>query len=104
VHNFEVACLFRLALEKGSASLTTVEGEVTLETCHKWLCRDDQIVWVGCVTGSLEENDYPIKLAAVGFKQIDLEPTRVYNVDDARESPAGQNFDMGILLASDQSY
>jgi ubiquinone/menaquinone biosynthesis C-methylase UbiE len=48
-------------------------------------------LWVGCVAGCLEENDYRTKLAAAGFEQIDLEPTRAYNVDDAREFLAGQN-------------
>jgi len=55
--------------------------------------RKSLLLWVGCVAGSLEENDYRTKLAAAGFEQIDLEPTRVYNVDDAREFLAGQNID-----------
>ena len=53
--------------------------------------RKSLLLWVGCVAGSLEENDYRTKLAAAGFEQIDLEPTRVYNVNDAREFLAGQN-------------
>src|SRR6202171_4259044 len=52
--------------------------------------RKSLLLWVGCVAGSLEENDYRTKLAAAGFEQIELEPTRVYNVD-AREFLAGQN-------------
>jgi arsenite methyltransferase len=59
--------------------------------------RKSLLLWVGCVAGSLEENDYRIKLAAAGFEQIDLEPTRVYNVDDAREFLAGQNIDVDAI-------
>jgi arsenite methyltransferase len=59
--------------------------------------RKSILLWVGCVAGSLEENDYRTKLAAAGFEQIDLEPTRVYNVDDAREFLAGQNLDVDAI-------
>ena len=59
--------------------------------------RKSLLLWVGCVAGSLEENDYRIKLAAAGFEQIDLEPTRVYNVDDARGFLAGQNIDVDAI-------
>ena len=59
--------------------------------------RKSLLLWVGCVAGSLEENDYRAKLAAAGFEQIDVEPTRVYNVDDAREFLAGQNIDVDAI-------
>jgi SAM-dependent methyltransferase len=59
--------------------------------------RNSLLLWVGCVAGSLEESDYRTKLAAAGFEQIDLEPTRVYNVDDAREFLAGQNIDVDAI-------
>jgi hypothetical protein len=59
--------------------------------------RNSLLLWVGCVAGSLEENDYRAKLAAAGFEQIDLEPTRVYNVDDAREFLTGQNIDVDAI-------
>ncbi len=59
--------------------------------------RKSLLLWVGCVAGALEENDYRTKLAAAGFEQIDLEPTRVYNVDDAREFLAGQNIDVDAI-------
>src|SRR5580704_6331133 len=59
--------------------------------------RKSLLLWVGCVAGSLEENDYRTKLGAAGFEQIDLEPTRVYNVDDAREFLAGQNIDVDAI-------
>ena len=59
--------------------------------------RKSLLLWVGCVAGSLEENDYRSKLAAAGFEQIDLEPTRVYNLKDAREFLAGQNIDVDAI-------
>jgi hypothetical protein len=42
------------------------------------------LLWVGCIAGALEENDYLSKLASAGFEQTSIEPTRVYNVEDAR--------------------
>ena len=42
-------------------------------------------LWVGCIAGTLEEADYQYKLAAAGFEQIGLEPTRVYRAEDARD-------------------
>src|SRR6202161_2548523 len=59
--------------------------------------RKSLLLWVGCGAGSLEENDYRTKLSAAGFEQIDLEPTRVYNVNDAREFLAGQNIDVDAI-------
>ena len=47
--------------------------------------RKSVLLWVGCVAGALEESGYQSKLAAAGFEQISIGPTRVYRVDDARE-------------------
>jgi arsenite methyltransferase len=41
-------------------------------------------LWVGCVAGALSEDDYLRLLAAAGFEQTSLEPTRVYQVQDAK--------------------
>ena len=46
--------------------------------------RKSVLLWVGCVAGAMEENEYRTKLASVGFEQIELEPTRVYRIEDAR--------------------
>jgi ubiquinone/menaquinone biosynthesis C-methylase UbiE len=59
--------------------------------------RQSVLLWVGCVAGALEENDYRNKLAAAGFEQIDLEPTRIYRVEDAREFLSGQNIDVDAI-------
>jgi SAM-dependent methyltransferase len=47
--------------------------------------RRSVLLWVGCVAGALDESEYIDKLAAAGFEQIGIEPTRVYRVADARE-------------------
>jgi arsenite methyltransferase len=56
--------------------------------------RKNVLLWVGCVAGALEENQYRTKLTAAGFEQIDLEPTRIYRIEDAREFLSGQNIDV----------
>jgi arsenite methyltransferase len=42
-------------------------------------------LWVGCVAGALEESAYREKLAAAGFDTVDVEPTRIYQANDARQ-------------------
>ncbi len=46
--------------------------------------RQSMQLWVGCMAGALEEQDYRNKLAAAGFGEIDIEPTRIYRAEDAR--------------------
>jgi SAM-dependent methyltransferase len=59
--------------------------------------RKNVLLWVGCVAGAMEETEYKTKLASAGFEQIEVEPTRVYRVEDAREFLAGQNFDVDAI-------
>jgi arsenite methyltransferase len=59
--------------------------------------RKSVLLWVGCIAGALEESEYRAKLAAAGFEHIDVEPTRVYRVEDAREFLAGQGLDVDAL-------
>jgi arsenite methyltransferase len=59
--------------------------------------RKSVLLWVGCVAGALDENDYRAKLASAGFEQIDLEPTRIYRLEDAREFLSGQNIDVDAI-------
>jgi arsenite methyltransferase len=47
--------------------------------------RQSMLLWVGCIAGALEENEYLAKLSAAGFEEVSVEPTRVYNVEDARQ-------------------
>jgi arsenite methyltransferase len=57
--------------------------------------RQQVLLWVGCIAGALDEADYKNKLKSAGFEQIEVEPTRVYKIEDAREflSSAGVNVD-----------
>src|SRR5438067_1630964 len=45
---------------------------------------------VGCIAGALQEEEYKAKLTAAGFAAIEIEPTRVYDVEDARAFLSGQ--------------
>ena len=59
--------------------------------------RQSMLLWVGCLAGALEENDYRKKLVAAGFVHVDLEPTRIYRVEDAREFLAGAGVDVDAI-------
>jgi len=54
-------------------------------------------LWIGCVAGALEEQEYREKLAKAGFEAIDVEPTRVYKAEDAREFLARGGFDVEAI-------
>jgi arsenite methyltransferase len=59
--------------------------------------RQSVLLWVGCVAGALDENEYRIKLASAGFEKIEIEPTRVYRAEDAREFFFSQNMDVDAI-------
>ncbi len=59
--------------------------------------RKSVLLWVGCIAGALEENDYLSKLKAAGFGDAEVEPTRVYHVEDAHEFLSGQGFDVDAI-------
>jgi arsenite methyltransferase len=46
--------------------------------------RESMLLWVGCIAGALEREDYRTKLIAAGFADISFETTRTYNIEDAR--------------------
>jgi SAM-dependent methyltransferase len=54
-------------------------------------------LWVGCVAGALDESEYRTKLAAAGFEDIEIEPTRVYSVADARQFLTAQGIDVDAM-------
>ena len=54
-------------------------------------------LWAGCVAGALSEEDYLEKLAKAGFDNIDIEATRVYNIDDARAFLSNRGLDVDEL-------
>jgi ubiquinone/menaquinone biosynthesis C-methylase UbiE len=62
-----------------AVSDVVVRGEVQAEI------RKSMELWVGCIAGALEENEYREKLARAGFENVDVEATRVYRADEARD-------------------
>ena len=84
---------FRVLKPGGRFAVSDVvtRGEIAPEI------RRSVLLWVGCVAGALDERDYRDKLAAAGFEQISIEPTRVYRVEDAREFLQGQGIDADAL-------
>jgi SAM-dependent methyltransferase len=54
-------------------------------------------LWIGCVAGALDESEYRAKLARAGFEAVEIEPTRVYRVEDAREFLAGKGVDAAAI-------
>jgi hypothetical protein len=55
------------------------------------------LLWVGCIAGALEDRHYVEKLAKAGFGDIDVAPTRVYNIEDARAFLSGQGIDVDAI-------
>jgi arsenite methyltransferase len=71
---------FRVLRPGGRFAVSDVvtRGQVPAEV------RQSMLLWVGCIAGALDEGDYRSKLASAGFTDIDLEPTRTYDIEDAR--------------------
>ena len=55
--------------------------------------RRNMELWVGCVAGALEEQEYRALLADAGFEDVDVEVTRVYAADDAAAFLEGSGLD-----------
>ena len=55
-----------------------VRGDVPVDI------RRSMELWVGCIAGALEEREFDAKLRAAGFADVEVEPWRIYNVEDAR--------------------
>jgi SAM-dependent methyltransferase len=70
-----------------AVSDVVVHGEVPAEI------RRNVELWIGCVAGALENDGYRGKLAKAGFERIDLEPTRIYRAEDARDFLASKGLD-----------
>ena len=54
-------------------------------------------LWIGCIAGALHEDEYKSLLAEAGFEGVDIEPTRIYRLDDARDFLADAGIDVGSL-------
>lgn len=84
---------FRVLKPGGRLAVSDVvtRGEMPAEI------RKSVLLWVGCVAGALEENEYRQKLSASGFERIEVEPTRIYRVEDAREFLAAEGVDVEAI-------
>lgn len=56
-------------------------------------------LWVGCVAGALAETEFKDLLAEIGFEDPEIEPTRVYQLEDARDFLAAAGLDVDSLAA-----
>ena len=74
-----------------AVSDVVVHGEVPEEM------RQNMMLWVGCIAGALQDTEYSSKLAAAGFEEIDIEPTRLYKTEDAREFLKDQGVDVDAM-------
>jgi ubiquinone/menaquinone biosynthesis C-methylase UbiE len=86
---------FRVLKPGGRLAVSDVvtRGEIAPEV------RQSVLAWVGCIAGALEENEYRVKLQAAGFEQIEMEPTRIYRVEDAREFLSASGIDVDAIAA-----
>jgi arsenite methyltransferase len=74
-----------------AVSDVVVRGDVPREV------REHMLLWVGCIAGALEDSDYFAKLAKAGFENIDIEPTRVYDIEDARAFLSTEGIDVETI-------
>jgi len=81
---------FRVLKPGGRFAVSDVvtRGDVPAEV------RRNMLLWVGCIAGALQDSEYADKLTAVGFERVEIEPTRVYNIEDARGFLQGQGIDV----------
>lgn len=84
---------FRVLKPGGRFAVSDVvtHGEVPEEV------RQNMLMWVGCIAGALQDYQYVAKLAKAGFDAIDIEPTRVYSIEDARAFLSGQGIDVDAM-------
>jgi arsenite methyltransferase len=81
---------FRVLKPNGrfAVSDVVVRGEIPADV------RRSMELWVGCVAGALGDLEYASKLKAAGFVDVDVEPWRVYQIEDARAFLAGAGLDV----------
>ncbi len=74
-----------------AVSDVVVRGEVPAEV------RKNVELWTGCIAGALRDTEYADKLTAAGFGKVEIEPTRIYSVEDARQFLAGEGIDVDAI-------
>ncbi len=86
---------FRVLKPSGRFAVSDV---VTRGAIPEGICRN-VLLWAGCIAGALDENDYRMRLAAAGFEAIGIEPTRIYDVEDAREFLTSKGVDVDAIAS-----
>jgi SAM-dependent methyltransferase len=76
-----------------AVSDVVVRGDVPAEI------RRDMELWVGCIAGAMKDSEYSDTLAKAGFEQIEIEPTRVYDIEDARAFLSGRGRDVEVFAS-----
>lgn len=74
-----------------AVSDVVIRGEVPSDV------RRSMELWVGCVAGALSEEEYRHRLQEAGFEQIGIEPTRIYEFEDAKAFLGGAGLDSEVL-------
>jgi arsenite methyltransferase len=75
-----------------AVSDVVVKGEVPEQI------RKNMELWVGCVAGALSEDEYTSKLTRTGFETIEIEPTRIYDIEDARTFLSTHGVDVDAVI------
>jgi arsenite methyltransferase len=85
---------FRVLRRGGRFAVSDVmtRGDVSPEI------RKSVLLWVGCVAGALENIEYVKKLTAAGFEEIEIEPTRIYQAENAREILSAEGIDVDAIV------
>ncbi len=79
-----------------AVSDVVVRGEVPAEV------RKSMLLWVGCIAGALKDSEYTSKLASAGFEDVDIEPTRIYDIEDARVFLSREGIDVDAIATQVQ--
>jgi SAM-dependent methyltransferase len=74
-----------------AVSDVVVRGDVPADV------RRNMELWVGCIAGALGEQEFATKLEAAGFVDVDIEPWRVYQIDDARSFLTDSGVDVELV-------
>jgi len=84
---------FRVLKPGGRFAVSDVvtRGDVPAEV------RKNMLLWVGCIAGALQDSEYVAKLTRAGFERVEIEPTRVYDIEDARAFLSGQGIDVDSM-------
>jgi len=84
---------FRVLKPGGRFAVSDVvlRGEVPDEV------RKSVLLWVGCIAGALQDSEYVSALAEAGFDAVDIQPTRIYKIEDARDFLTSEGIDIDAI-------